>query len=184
MAGRAAHSWWARAAAKVSFESCPLAPSPGPHLCSHRDLDKEGDFVQEFSSQRRSDYAIWLCLRPSSLQRLSSPLDKVLASWPGINSLTQSGPWKPLGLLARCSSCLCPESHSYFLCESCSFSPPPSNISALPNSYSASKPQLKYPRRDSSDLLGSHVLLYVRRSHVLPPPSSGASSHLRVHAME
>lgn len=122
--GQASHSWWARAAVEVSLESCPLTPSPAPHLCSHRDLDKEGDFVQEFSRQRGSNCAIWLCLKPSVLQWLSSPLGKVLAPWPGIKGLIQSGPWKPLGLLASCSLCLWPEGHSYFLCESCCFLPP------------------------------------------------------------
>lgn len=49
-------------------------------------------------------------------------------------------------LLPAAPDHLCPQSHSYFLCLSCSFSPlTPPNISALLISYSASKPQLKYP---------------------------------------
>lgn len=59
-----------------------------------------------------------------------------------------------------------------------------SNISALPNSYSASKPQLKYPTvfpQPSLALTYPFMADIVMRSH---SPSSGALAHLRVHAAE
>lgn len=54
VAGQAAHSRWARGAAEVSFEACPLTPSPAPHLCSQRELDKEGDFENVLDSVDRT----------------------------------------------------------------------------------------------------------------------------------
>lgn len=106
----------------MSFES-------SSHLCSHRGLDR-----REILSK------IFLCIKPS-MALIALRIESRLLGL-AVKAFLHLVPGNLSALLPVVPHHLCPQSHSYFLCFSLSHPTPP-NISALLNSYSTSKPQLK-----------------------------------------
>lgn len=130
--GQASHSQWARAAVEVALESCPLTPSPAPHLRSHRDWTRRETLSKNFLDSVDLTVPFGSA---SNLQSSNGSHRPWVKSWlPGL-ALKDSYslvPGSPSAFLPPAPPVYGQKAAHNFLCESCWFLPPTLLPTSLP----------------------------------------------------